>query len=135
EQREGVKGCLGMLWQTPAKLILECPSKIKRKERLPECFSCVSRPIWTPRDASEISQEKPPFLTFDSNPPSHKTEPGGPCRSAKPAKRTAWSQTRLASAMRRSTISALTRGTDSGKEMRGRRTTSRAHTLSAFWVW
>src|SRR5437660_11784696 len=99
-----------MLWQTPAKLILEFPSKIKRKERLPECFSCVSRPIWTPRDASEISQEKPPFLTFDSNPPSHKTEPGGPCKSARPAKRTAWSQTRLASAMRRSTISALTRG-------------------------
>src|SRR6266851_10043958 len=26
----------------------------------------------------------------------HKTEPGGLCRSARPAKRTAWSQTRLA---------------------------------------
>src|SRR6266850_1495032 len=73
-------------------------------------------PICTPRNPSKKSQEKPPPETLDSNPPSHKTEPGGLCRSARPAKSTAWSQTRLASTMRFSVIKAPTREKESCKD-------------------
>src|SRR6267143_1971873 len=67
--------------------------------------------IHTDLNIAESFRKKPGETatgTFDSNPPSHKTEPCGPCRSARPAKRTAWSQTWLASAIRLSVIKAST---------------------------
>src|SRR5260370_2381634 len=84
--------------------MFDFPSKISRRERLPECFSCVSVPSCTLRNPSGSSQEKPPPVTLDSNPPSHRTEPGGLCKSTKPAKTTPWSHTPLPPATRLSRI-------------------------------
>src|SRR5260370_6637135 len=112
--------------------MLEFPTKMRRRELFPECASWVSMPRCTLGNPSEKRQEKPPPIAPDSNPPSHKTEPGALCTSARPAKRTAWAQTRLASVMRLSVIKASTREKESFKEHLGRREASRSHTLRAF---
>src|SRR5215467_11390742 len=85
------------MWQGPEKLRLYFPSNSRRKERVPECFSRVSKLPCAPRSESGKFQPKPPARDPDSNPPSHKIDPSGEERLANPAKFTACSQTCCAS--------------------------------------